>query len=207
MKTIKMIMRKRLSKVMGALMISFLFLSLLSSAQEANNNRWSLEIRTGVNFATEKLGGVDVNTGFGGEIVLGYRFMEHLGVYGGWGWNQFSTDADEAGYETDFEETGYTYGLQFIHPIGDSRINYLLRAGGLWNHIEVENAEGDITHDTGHGLGWQAELGLAVTLGNHIMIQPGIRYRSLPGELEPVPMKTNMDLKYFSAGLGISWLF
>jgi hypothetical protein len=47
----------------------------------------------------------------------------------------------------DFEKTGYSYGLQFIHPITGSSIGYMLN-GGTYNHIETENSNGNIVRDT-----------------------------------------------------------
>ncbi len=71
--------------------------------------------------------------------------------------------------DTDFEETGYTFGLQFIHPLGTSeKISYLIRAGGIYNHIEVENSAGDITADSGHGLGWEIGAGVQVYFGKQL---------------------------------------
>ncbi|MPR31866.1 outer membrane beta-barrel protein [Salmonirosea aquatica] len=173
--------------------------SLMAQAQ----NRWSIEFRPGVNFATKKLADADLKTGFGAGAIISYRFLPHLGLYTGWSWNRFNASQSFAGVETDFEETGYNYGLQFIHPIGDSRINYLIRAGGLWNHIEVEATDGNLVADSGHGFGWQAELGLAMLLDDHWRVQPGVRYRSLARDLSVGSVSNAVDLKYISVGLGI----
>ncbi|NJR76063.1 MAG: opacity protein, partial [Scytonema sp. CRU_2_7] len=109
----------------------------------------------------------DLKTGFGGELVLAYRFMPHLGAYAGWGWNKFNAKQSFMGADTDFEETGYVLGLQFIHPIGESKFSYVLRGGAIYKHIESENAEGKIMADTGHGWGWQGDIGLSIGLGEN----------------------------------------
>jgi opacity protein-like surface antigen len=136
--------------------------------------------------------------------------MEHLGAYAGWGWNQFkSEDSSFAGSgDTDFEETGYTFGLQFIHPIGNSdNLSYLFRAGGIYNHIEVENDAGDITADSGHGLGWEIGAGVQVDLGSNWNLRPQVGYRSLSRDIDIGNTSTDVDLNYISLGVGISKSF
>lgn len=182
--------------------IATLCISQIASAQD----RWSFEFRPGVNFATEKLGDVNLNTGFGFEGSFAYRFMPHLSVYAGWSWNKFGSDEKINETSLDFEETGYTYGLQFIHPIGESNINLLARAGGLANHIEVEKGD-EIIADSGHGFGWQVEAGLAIPFGERWRLMPTVRYRSLSRDLEIETVTTSVDLNYISVGLGVAVTF
>lgn len=178
-------------------LIALLSVSQLVLAQE----RWSFELRPGVNFPTTETLGSDLSTGFGGELVFGYRFLEHTGVYGGWGWNQFSQD------DIDVEMTGYTFGLQFIHPINESSISYLVRAGGIYNHLEFEDDAGNITYDTGHGLGWEAGLGLELPLGDTFKLRPQVGYRSLSRETDFEGITEDADLNYISLSIGITKLF
>ena len=103
----------------------------------AAQGKFSFELRGGVSVATQDLGDADLNTGFGFEGILDYRFMPHLGAYVGWGWNRFSAEKSFAGQDVDFEETGYPFGLQFNHPIGSSSLAYYIRGGGIYNHIET----------------------------------------------------------------------
>lgn len=121
----------------GVIGVVLLFFTTNLFAQD----KWTVELRPGIHFATSDLGDAELNTGFGAEVALGYRFMPHLGAYVGWGWNQFSSHNNSfAGTgDTDFEETGYTFGLQFIHPIVDSSTSYMVRIRGIYNHIEAEN--------------------------------------------------------------------
>jgi long-subunit fatty acid transport protein len=186
------------------LAIAIMSVSQITFAQD----RWSLEVRPGANFATKKLGDANLKTGYGIEGTVAYRFMPHLALYAGWSWNRFaSSDQSFAGTNMDFEETGYTYGLQFVHPIGQSKINVLARAGGLANHIEVENSDGKIISDSGHGFGWQAEGGVSIPLGEKFRILPSIRYRSLSRDLKIVDRTTSVDLNCLSVGVGFSWVF
>ena len=174
------------------------FLSWPSMAQE----RWSVELRPGVNFPTDDLGPVELNTGFGVEATLAYRVLPYMAVYAGWGWNQFSGDGFSSN-ELDFEETGYTFGLRFIHPLGISNLNYVLSAGGIYNHLEIENSDGDLLTDTGHELGWEIQAGLIFDLGVGFELRPLLSYRSLSTTAEVENFETDLDLKYIALGLGV----
>lgn len=183
-----------------------LFLLLNIQVMSAQN-RWSVELRGGANFATRDLGDASLGTGFGFEGTAAYRFMPHVSVYAGWGWNQFSADQSFAGTDMQFEETGYTFGLRLLHPFGQSKLQYLVEGGGIFNHIEVENKAGDIIADSKHGLGWQLGAGLGIPLGNRFQITPSVRYRSLSRDLEINEVKTTVDLNYLSVGLGFALTF
>jgi hypothetical protein len=184
------------------MLIAMVFISQSTFAQ----NRWSIEFRPGVNYATQKLGEANLDVGFGAEGTFAYRFIPHLSIYAGWSWNHFGSDRKIGGTSLDYEETGYTYGLQFIHPMGESKISILARAGGLANHIEVEKGD-DIIDDSGHGFGWQAEVGLVIPLGENFQMMPSVRYRSLSRDIELESITTEVDLNYLSAGLGFAWTF
>ncbi len=192
--------RNILAAVIGLILI-------LSSQSADAQKKWSFELKPGVNFPTKDLHDAKLKTGFGFEGVLAYRFMPHLAAYAGWSWNKFNADKSFAGNDTDFEETGYSFGLQFIHPISNSNISYLIKAGGIYNHIETENSAGNIINDTGHGLGWQAGAGVSIPLGNRWNLIPEVSYRSLSRDIKIGNEKIPVDLNYVSAGLGISYTF
>ncbi len=193
------------------LMVLTIFVALFASQVTLAQDRWSFEFRPSVNVPTKDLGDADLKTGFGFEGVFAYRFMPHLSVYAGWGWNRFGSDDSFAGSNMDFEETGYTYGLQFIHPIGQTDMSILARAGALSNHIEVENEDGDIIADSGHGydagFGWQVETGLSIPLSDSWNLMPSLRYRSLPRDLTIDQITTSVDLNYLSVGVGLTKTF
>jgi len=170
-------------------------------------NKWSLEFRPGVDYATTDISNADLGIGFGLEGTIAYRFMPHLAAYAGWSYNNFAVDQSFAGTDASFEETGYTFGFQFIHPIGESTLSYLVRVGGTYNHIEIENNDGDIIIDSGHGLGWQAEAGLVIPLSERFSLLPSVRYRSLNRDIKIENVSTSVDLNYLSVGVGLSWSF
>lgn len=175
-----------------------------SSALSYSQNKWSAEFRPDINFPTEDFGDSKIGTGFGFELTGAYEFMEHLSAYAGWGYNTFKIEDSEF----DLDETGYTFGLQFIHPLGTSEsLSYLLRAGATYNHLELENAQGDSIDDSGHGFGYQLEIGINYDLGTNWDLRPTIRYRALSRDLHFEGTTNAIDLNYLSFGLGISKTF
>ena len=192
---------KKLLLTIAALMLFTLF------GQSYAQDKWGLEFRPGVDYATQDIADADLGLGFGAELTIAYRFMPHLAAYAGWSYNNFAVDQSFAGPDASFEETGYTFGFQFIHPIGESGLSYLVRAGGTYNHIEIENNDGDIIIDSGHGLGWQAEAGLVIPLSEKFSLLPSLRYRLLNRDIEIENVNTSVDLNYLSVGVGLSLSF
>jgi opacity protein-like surface antigen len=181
--------------------------AMLAGAGVASaQGRWSVELSGGAAFATEKIGDADLNTGFGLGLTGRYRFLPHLAVYGGWDWHHFTVDQPVGGEDVDIEDTGYTFGLRFEHPLV-SRVAGWVRAGGTANHIELENESGSLVSDSGHGLGWEIGGGLSVPIGTRLTLTPGVRYRSLSRDVEIGGVTTPTDLRYVVAGAGIALTF
>lgn len=175
-------------------------MSLITFAQ--NEKRFGFELSTGPSFATQKIVDADVKTGLGFEGNFQYRFMDHVSVYAGWGWNHFYAEQSFAGEKRDFEETGYVMGLEFKHLIGQSAISFYGRGAALYNHIEIENEEGDVLHDTGHGWGWQAAAGVDIPLGKNWSLTPGVKFNSLNRDLKISDLNYELKQNYLSARIG-----
>jgi len=184
-------------------LIAILVLLSVSSFAQQKEKRLGFELSGGASFATKDLYDAELKTGLGFEGILHYRFMPYTGIYAGWGWNKFSANESFAGKNMDFEETGYMLGLQFKHPFGTSPVSYYLRAGGLYNHIEIENKEGDITEDTGHGFGWQVAGGVDIPFGRNWSITPGVKFNSLTKYLDIEGTSTQLDMDYISVRVGV----
>jgi len=189
-------------KARGLALAMLVLFSMSSFAQESEK-RFGFELNGGISLATKKIDGTSLKPGFGFEGTLHYQFMPHFGVYTGWGWNRFAAEISFAGNDVCFEETGYVFGLNFKHPIGTSKLAYYLRAGGLYNHIETENANGDIVNDSKHGFGYQLACGLDIDLGSNWSFTPGIKFNSLSRDIEYEGFRKQLDCQYISARIGI----
>jgi opacity protein-like surface antigen len=168
-------------------------------------NRASFELRGHSSFPTEDFGNTNLQNGLGFEAMFDYRFLPHLSAYVGWGWNQMTTDVPQN--ELDVEETGYLFGLQFNHPIGDGWLSYYVRAGGTYNHLEIEDTSGDILDDSGHGLGYRLGLGLDITVLGNLHIKPGVKYQALTRDVTIATITNSVDHNYFAAGVGFAFDF
>jgi hypothetical protein len=188
---------------------SFALLPLIAACLVAApaQAQFGIEVSGAGEFATQDLGPAELGTGLGLEATLTYRFMPHLSAYAGWGWNHFPTDGAPAGPDGSAEETGYTFGLQFAHPLGTAPVGYYVAAGGVYDHVEIEDGDGDLVGDTGHGLGWQAGAGLVLPLSSRVSLTPGVRYRSLSRDLDVDGQTTEMDLSYLSGRVGVAVTF
>lgn len=187
------------------LVIMLLLISNLVMAQ----NRFNFELRPAANYAISDLGDAQIGPGFGFEGMVNYTFEFNVGLYAGWGWNQFTADNSFAGKDVGFEETGYSFGLRYYYPITGERFRVMVGAGGLWNHIEIENSDGEIIADSEHGFGYQVEVGFPISLGNkdRWQITPGLRYRSLDRQVKLNSIITDTNLNYLSLGLGLAFKF
>jgi opacity protein-like surface antigen len=60
-----------------------------------------------------------------------------------------------------------------------TRVKPWVRGGGLYNHAEIEGADGALVADSAHTLGFEVGGGLEVGLGGAWSLTPGVRYRRL----------------------------
>jgi len=183
-------------------------LATLSCFAQEKDSRFGIELNGGPSIAIKKVDDAKMKVGLGFEGIFHYRFYDYMGVYAGWGWNQFSSKESFMGKCYDFDETGYVLGLQFKHPIGNSPVSYYLRAGGLYNHIEIENSDGEIVKDTKHGFGYQLAGGINIPVSKKWSIITGLRFNSLKRcNIEFSDYKRTLDLKYLSLRIGIVKMF
>ena len=190
------------------LFIALAFFALITTSGNAQEKakRFSFELNGGLSVPTKEF--VEgIRMGFGFEGTFQYRFMPHTSVYGGWGANWLSTESTNSENNMDYEETGYVLGLDFRHPIGDSRLSYYIRAGALYNHIEIENSDGDILDDSGHGPGFQLAAGLDISLGSGWSLTPGLKFNYLSRETGLEGISKQLDYQYLSARVGIARKF
>lgn len=182
---------------------------LAAPAAASAQQRFAIELRPELAVPVSDLSDASLDAGFGFEVVASYRIMPHVSVYGGWDWHRFSTDEFAGVVEADVEETGYAFGLRFQHPIGSSEtMAFRAHAGGMYNHVEVEDADGELSQDTGHGLGWEAGVGAAFRLGDAWEVSPGLRLRSLERDFEAGSFgPVTATLQYIGIGVGFARWF
>ena len=166
--------------------------------------RWSFELQPGIAIPVSEIEEDQLGVGFGFGGNFAFRFVDHLSLYAGWEWHRFSPDEFLGGADLDVEETGYVFGLRFDHPFrgeGGNGPSYRVRAGVALSHIEVEDADGVILDDSGHGAGFEIGAGAMFPLGGRWRFGPEVRYRSLGRELDIGEGPVDVDLNYFALGV------
>lgn len=194
---------------MTRIIIAFTALAILIQVSPADaQDRWAVELRANGAIATQDVERDEHQSGFGIEGTVRYRFLPHLAAYAGWDWTRFSAADALGGSDMHLEETGYAFGLRFEHPFREgSGTAGWLRAGGTYNHLELEDKVGDIGADSGHGLGWEFGAGLAFDVGGRWSLTPGLRYRSISRDLEIGSVTTTVDLQYIAFEFGVARRF
>lgn len=185
-------------------------LTVLLAGPLQAQSRWSMEFRGNAAVPTTEVAGDELSTGVGFEGNVGYRFFEHMSLYAGWDWTHFNADESFAGPDMDFEETGYVLGLRWEHPFSGERGEGMagwIRGGATVKHIEVEDDEGEIIAESGHGLGWEVGAGLSLPLGSSWQLTPGLRYKALSRKLEVESATADWDMSDVTFEVGVRWHF
>jgi hypothetical protein len=172
--------------------------------------RWTLDARASAAIPTADVEGHDLGTGFGGRATLGYRILARTGAYVDWDWHAFAPDQSFAGGSVGFEESGFTLGIGLRHPIRAGDVDgpaVAVRAGGTYNHVELEDSRGREIADSGYGVGWEAGAGLDFGISERVRLTPGLRYRSFSRPVQIESTRTEVGLRYFSFDVGASFEF
>lgn len=169
-------------------------------------SRFSLDFNAGAAMPTQDLGDAALGTGFGFGAAANLRVMPHLHLYAGWEWHRFATDEPFLGNDYDVEDTGYAFGTRFQHPLS-TKLDAWVRAGGLFNHVELEDDAGQIVSDSGHELGWEAGGGLGYWISDKVAIMPGVRYRTYSADLTLGQSTVPVDLSYVTAEIMLTYRF
>ena len=182
----------------------------LAAQSGASDYRWSVDLQAGAAVPTAEIEGDDLGTGLGFEVNVAYRLMRHLSFYAGWDWHRFAPDQLLGEPDVDLEETGYVFGLRFEHPFGSEDgdgPSYRVRAAVTANHLELEDSDGELIDDSGHGAGFEVGAAVFFPLGDAWRIGPEARFRSLSRELDVGAGAVDVDLSYFALDLVFSRRF
>jgi hypothetical protein len=189
--------------IFGIMVVVLVGTSGVAHAQD----RVRLEVVPGFLFATEEFATSDLGRGFGAGANVSVRVLPRLAPYVGWDWRRLSSDDLFVGSEVDVEETGYTFGLRYEHPLTRGASALMVRAGGTYSHIEIENVFGSLLADSGHGFGWEAATGVMLPLGARWHMTPGVRFRSLSRDMDLDGVQAPVRLRYLAAEVGFSRSF
>jgi opacity protein-like surface antigen len=161
------------------------------------------EVRGGANVNSKQFATTSLNTGLGFGGALGVRILPDLFAYGGWDWQHHRAKAPLFGVSAHVEDTGYAFGLRYVVPVS-YRAKPWVRAGGLYNHVEIEGAsDGLLVADSKHTLGLEVGGGLEVALGDAWSLTPGLRYRRFEPTVRFGDVEASSTLSDFTFDVGM----
>jgi hypothetical protein len=178
--------------------------ALVTVPGDLDAQRVATDLRTVVATETQRLAGADLSVGIGFGATIAYQLQPHLAAYGGWDWIHFQAEQSFAGVDMDFEETGYTAGLRFEHPVGSSDLMFRIEGGATYKHVEIEDVAGAGIADSGHDFGFEAGGGIVFPLGETWRLTPTMRFRSLSPAFAITGVTTKTDFRYAGVELGVS---
>lgn len=143
---------------------------------------------------------VDEGSSLSAGVSLGLR--PGLALYGTYSNTRFGvglTDDDEP----DAEDSGFSVGLTAAIPGGGGRVAPWVGAGAVFHTLELGGIEEGIDEEVGFEVGG----GVAIGVAQNVRLTPGIGYRRYSTELEGLVGSTELDVSYFTAGVGLNFSF
>ena len=104
------------------------------------------------------------------------------------------------------EQTGYTFGLQFLHPVGRGPFGLFVRGGAVLRHFELERGD-DVVDDSGHGWGWELGGGVAYALDPAWSLRLGVTHRAIEREITVGESERTVELGGLSLEVGLARSF
>jgi opacity protein-like surface antigen len=185
-----------------------IFAALALPVTAAAQGTVMVEVRPTFAIPVGKLAGASLAMGPAFGLTGSTRLGENLHLYGGWDWAHFTAKNSFAGTNLDFDETGYVLGLRFERPCPRGHpVALRAEAGATYKHVEIENSAGDLISDSKHGIGYEAGLGVAMSLSDDWKLVPAARYRSLNADFTIGAAKTSGDLRYVTLEFTLSRSF
>lgn len=143
---------------------------------------------------------VDEGVSVSGGLAVGIR--PGLALYGTYSKTRFgvSLTSDE---EPDAEDTGFSVGVTAGIPGGSGRVAPWIGAGAVFHTLELGGLEQGIDEEIGFEVGGGVALGIAP----NVRLTPGVGYRRYSAELEGILGDGEVEVAYFTAGVGLSFTF
>lgn len=143
---------------------------------------------------------VDEGTSIGGGVSLGIQ--PGLALYGTYSNTRFGVGLTSDD-EPDAEDSGFSVGLTAALPGGGARVAPWVGAGAVFHTLELGGVEAGVDESVGFEVGGGVALGIAP----HVRLTPGVGYRRYSTEIEGLLGDAELDVSYFTAGVGLNIAF
>jgi hypothetical protein len=143
---------------------------------------------------------VDEGAGWSAGASLG--ISPGLALYGTYSNTRFGVGLldDE---EPQAEDGGFSVGLTAAIPGGTARVAPWVGAGAVFHTLELGGVEEGIDEAVGFEVGGGVALGIA----RNVRLTPGIGFRRYGTEIEGLLGDRDLDVSYFTAGVGLNLSF
>lgn len=179
-----------MKKTLGFLsLVAATALAAPAHAQLPNVTPFSFEVRGGLAFPTgdfaedeeDGTGGLETGTTLGANAT--FHFMPMLGIYGGYTYNSFGVDGED---DVDVIDQGFNAGLRVAIPTPLIPIDPYVKAGLVYNQLELSATEGttSISFESDRSLGFEVGAGVGITLGPKLSFTPQVTYTKYKAEFE-----------------------
>lgn len=138
-------------------------------AQLPHRTPFAVEARAGIAIPTGDFNDV-ANTGYTLNGNVTAYVIPAVGIYGGYHYTRFGHDG--GGH---YDETGPELGVRVDIPTPGIPLDPYVRAGFVWNRLELTGAGADDFSDSSTGI--QLNAGIALTLGR-VSLTPGFTFVS-----------------------------
>lgn len=143
---------------------------------------------------------VDEGTSLSGGISLGVS--PGLGVYATYSNTRFGVGLTDD-EEPDAEDSGFSVGLTAALPIGGPRVAPWIGAGAVFHTLELNGQEEGIDEEIGFEVGG----GVAIGIARNVRLTPAVGYRRYGTEVDVAIFDSDLDVSYFTAGVGLNLSF
>ncbi|MBW3571888.1 MAG: outer membrane beta-barrel protein [Gemmatimonadetes bacterium] len=143
---------------------------------------------------------VDEGVSVSGGVSLGVR--PGLALYGTYSNTRFGVGLTSDD-EPHAEDSGFSVGLTAALPGGSARVAPWIGAGAVFHTLELGGVEEGIDESVGFEVGG----GVAIGLTRNVRLTPGVGFRRYSAELPALLGTREMDVSYFTAGVGLNFSF
>jgi len=139
---------------------------------------------------------------YGGGVSIGV--VPGLGVYGSFSQARFGTDLGQDGDNADAVDQGFSAGLTTALP-RFAGVAPWVGVGAVFHQLELGGRDEGIDEDIGFEVGG----GLAFGVAPGVRVTPGIGYRRYATKVSAVAglLESELDVEYFTAGIGLNIAF
>jgi opacity protein-like surface antigen len=196
-----------MKKTLGFLsLVAATALAAPAHAQLPNVTPLSFEVRGGLAFPTgdfgedsgDETGDIKSGTTLGANVT--FHFMPLIGIYGGYTYNSFDVEGED---DASVIDQGFNAGVRVAIPTPLIPIDPYVKAGLVYNQLELEGSEGGVTFgiESDRSLGFEVGAGVGIGLGPKLSFTPQVTYTRYEPKFDGEGLDINVEHIRVDVGL------